>query len=160
MSNLSHFESRFQIEFNNGENNLGNSSRHIWKRRTCALPSKRSATQENNEKMERTGNHQETFNEVAWKKLKLDDDQLKDCEKQVKPNADIEETSQDEQAMETNAENNDSNSVIGNESELMMVSGSRQRSMLDEEKKGRQMEMNSPVAVTMHKLGNIISEKL
>ncbi|KAL1234017.1 tRNA wybutosine-synthesizing protein [Trichinella spiralis] len=106
---------------------------------------------ENNEKMERTGNHQETFNEVAWKKLKLDDDQLKDYEKQVKPNADIEETSQDEQAMETNAENNDSNSVIGNESELMMVSGSRQRSMLDEEKKGRQMEMNSPVAVTMHK---------
>ncbi|XP_003374230.1 hypothetical protein Tsp_12113 [Trichinella spiralis] len=85
--------------------------------------------------MERTGNHQETFNEVAWKKLKLDDDQLKDYEKQVKPNADIEETSQDEQAMETNAENNDSNSVIGNESELMMVSGSRQRSMLDEEKK-------------------------
>ncbi|KRX24699.1 hypothetical protein T07_9998 [Trichinella nelsoni] len=85
--------------------------------------------------MERTGNHQETFNEVAWKKPKLDDDQLKDYEKQVKPNADIEETSQDEQAMETSAENNYSNSVIGKESELMTVSGSRQRSMLDEEKK-------------------------
>ncbi|KRY07061.1 hypothetical protein T12_4545 [Trichinella patagoniensis] len=85
--------------------------------------------------MERTGNHQETFNEVAWKKLKLDDDQLKDYEKPVKSNADIEETSQDEQAMEANAENNYSNSVIGNESELMTVSGSRQRSMLDEEKK-------------------------
>ncbi|KRX70708.1 tRNA wybutosine-synthesizing protein 5 [Trichinella sp. T6] len=90
---------------------------------------------ENNEKMDRTGNHQETFNEVARKKLKLDDDQLNDYEKQVKPNADIEETSQDEQAMEANAENNYSNSVIGNESELMTVSGSRQRSMLDEEKK-------------------------
>ncbi|KRZ86492.1 hypothetical protein T08_996 [Trichinella sp. T8] len=78
---------------------------------------------------------QHKFNEVARKKLKLDDDQLNDYEKQVKPNADIEETSQDEQAMEANAENNYSNSVIGNESELMTVSGSRQRSMLDEEKK-------------------------
>ncbi|KRX19401.1 hypothetical protein T07_7973 [Trichinella nelsoni] len=84
--------------------------------------------------MERTENHQEAFYEVGLEKLKLDDDQLKDYEKQVKPNdEDIEETGQDEQAMETDAENN-SNSVIENESELT-VSESRQRSMLDEEKK-------------------------
>ncbi|XP_003366479.1 putative tripartite motif protein-containing protein 44, partial [Trichinella spiralis] len=69
--------------------------------------------------MERTENHQETFREVGLEMLKLDDDQLKDYEKQVKPNdEDIEETGQDEQAMETDAENN-FNSVIENKSEPM-----------------------------------------
>ncbi|KRY08789.1 hypothetical protein T12_10460 [Trichinella patagoniensis] len=44
--------------------------------------------------MESTENHQETFHEVGLEKLKLDDDQLKDYEKQVKPNdEDIEESS-------------------------------------------------------------------
>ncbi|KRZ85185.1 hypothetical protein T08_2024 [Trichinella sp. T8] len=52
------------------------------------------------------------FHEVGLEKLKLDDDQLKDYEKQVKPNdEDIEETGQDEQAMETDDEKS-SNSVI------------------------------------------------
>ncbi|XP_003370543.1 hypothetical protein Tsp_15854 [Trichinella spiralis] len=91
--------------------------------------------------MERTENHQETFREVGLEMLKLDDDQLKDYEKQVKPNdEDIEETGQDEQAMETDAENN-SNSVIENKSELT-VSESRQRSMLDEEKKAGESVRN------------------
>ncbi|KRX71285.1 hypothetical protein T06_14907 [Trichinella sp. T6] len=58
------------------------------------------------------------FHEVGLEKLKLADDQLKDYEKQVKPNdEDIKETGQDEQAMETDDEKS-SNSVIENESEL------------------------------------------
>ncbi|KRX53445.1 hypothetical protein T09_10964 [Trichinella sp. T9] len=73
--------------------------------------------------------------------LKLDDDQLKDYEKQVKPNdEDIEETGQDKQAMETDDEKS-SNSVIENESELT-VSESRQSSMLDEEKKAGEYVRN------------------
>ncbi|KRX69207.1 hypothetical protein T06_9830, partial [Trichinella sp. T6] len=80
-------------------------------------------------------------NEWPDGKLKLDDDQLKDYEKQVKPNnEDIEETGQDEQAMETDDEKS-SNSVIENESELA-VSESRQRSMLDEEKKAGEYVRN------------------
>ncbi|KRX19408.1 hypothetical protein T07_3365 [Trichinella nelsoni] len=83
--------------------------------------------------MERTENHQEELHEVLLEKLKLDEDQLKDYEKQVKPNdEDIEETGHNEQTMETDDVNN-SNSVVENESELT-VSESRQRSMRDEEK--------------------------
>ncbi|KRX51557.1 hypothetical protein T09_10778 [Trichinella sp. T9] len=89
--------------------------------------------------MERTENHQETINfsnidiftRLVWKNY----------EKQVKPNdEDIEENGQDEQTMETDDENS-SNSVIENESELT-VSESRQRSMLDEEKKAGEYVRN------------------
>ncbi|KRY08783.1 hypothetical protein T12_5155 [Trichinella patagoniensis] len=60
---------------------------------------------------------------------------------EVGPNdEDIEETGQDEQAMETDDENS-SNSVIENESE-QTVSESRQRSMLDEEKKAGEYVRN------------------
>ncbi|KRZ49433.1 hypothetical protein T02_14990 [Trichinella nativa] len=74
--------------------------------------------------MERTENHQET---VGLEKLKLDDDQLKDYEKQVKSNdEDIEETGQDEQAM----------------LRTILTAESRQGSMIDEEKKAGECVRN------------------
>ncbi|KRZ14458.1 hypothetical protein T11_5087, partial [Trichinella zimbabwensis] len=76
-------------------------------------------------------NHQETLYEIALEKLKLDDHQLDVHEKQVKPNEGLEETKQDEQAMETDAENN-ANDVIENDNELS-VTGSGECSMGDAE---------------------------
>ncbi|KRY96901.1 hypothetical protein T11_3546, partial [Trichinella zimbabwensis] len=70
--------------------------------------------------MDCTENHQETLYEIALKKLKLDDHQLDVHEKQVKPNEGLEETKQDEQVMETDAENN-ANDVIENDNELSVT---------------------------------------
>ncbi|KRZ09852.1 hypothetical protein T11_9832 [Trichinella zimbabwensis] len=85
----------------------------------------------NSKDMDCTENHQETFYQSALKNLKLDDHQLDDYEKQVKPNEGLEKTKQDEQAMKTDAENN-ANDVIENDNELS-VTGSEERSMGDEE---------------------------
>ncbi|KRZ74468.1 hypothetical protein T10_10387 [Trichinella papuae] len=81
-------------------------------------------------------NHQETLYESAPKRLKLDDHQLDDYEKQVKPNEGFEKTRQDEQAMKTDAENN-ANDVIENDNELS-VTGSGERSMGDKEMEARE----------------------
>ncbi|KRZ14536.1 hypothetical protein T11_11094 [Trichinella zimbabwensis] len=85
--------------------------------------------------MDCTENHQETFYQSALKNLKLDDHQLDDYEKQVKPNEGLEKTKQDEQAMKTDAENNANDtetdlvimSVVGNENVETRFSMLKQR---------------------------------
>ncbi|KRZ74429.1 hypothetical protein T10_12153 [Trichinella papuae] len=90
--------------------------------------------------MDSNENHQETYYESARKYVKLDDHQLDDYEKQVKSNEGLEETKQDEQAMETDAENN-ANDVIENDNELS-VTGSGECSMGDGEMEAKDCVKN------------------
>ncbi|KRZ68492.1 hypothetical protein T10_9207 [Trichinella papuae] len=90
--------------------------------------------------MDCTENHQETFYESAPKRLNLDDHQLDAYEKPVKPHEGLGETKQDEQAMETDAENN-ANDVTENDNELS-VTGRGQCSMPDEEMEAQECIIN------------------